>query len=302
MSEHLATFIDVLRKGSFSSAARLRAMTPSAIVRQVDALEASLGVRLLVRSTRALTPTDAGEVMLERGRRILDDLADLENDVATLDGGVAGTLRVACFPTFGKRYVVPVLAELLIRHADLRVELSFEERPAQPVMQRYDAVIRIGALDDSGLIGTQLAMQRRLLVASPAYLEKAPLLARTADLADHSLLDELNRSGSLGWADLLGERVHGHAGPRWRSDDYEALRLATLTGAGVALLPDWVVGPDVRTGELVRLQPDDEAGRPWRDDGVPITLLRAVRQTPPKLQALVNLLRETIGSPPVWDA
>lgn len=108
-AEHLAIYVDVVRGGSFSSAARHRGVTPSAVVRQIDALEHSVGVPLLVRSTRALAVTDAGERLFERAQRLLDDLADTHAEIAAFNGAVAGVLRLACFPTFGKRYVVPTL-------------------------------------------------------------------------------------------------------------------------------------------------------------------------------------------------
>ena len=296
-AEHLATFVEVVRGGSFSGVARRRGMTPSAIVRQVDALEASLGIALLVRSTRAVTPTDAGERLMRRGRRLLDDLDDVYADVASLDGTVAGVLRLACSPTFGKRHVLPVVTELLARHPDLRVELSFEERPYRPVVERHDVVIRIGDLEDTGLVGMRLATQRRVLVAAPSYLDAAPPLARTTDLAEHHLVEELSGSGYLGWSDLTTPRTHR---ARYRSDDYEAMRAAALAGVGVALMPDWVVGNDVLAGRLRRVDLVDPAGERWRDAGVPITLLRAPRKPPSKVQALIDLLRETIGSPPHW--
>src|SRR6218665_3421813 len=108
-AEHLAVYVDVVRTGSFSAASRRRAVTPSAVVRQIDALEQDLGVTLLVRSTRALSLTDAGRHLFERAQRLLDDLADTHAEVAAFDSAVSGTLRIACFPTFGKRYVIPVL-------------------------------------------------------------------------------------------------------------------------------------------------------------------------------------------------
>ncbi len=156
-AEYLATFVDVVRAGSFSGAARRRAVTPSAVVRQIDALEEDLGVALLIRSTRALTLTDAGQRLHERALRHLDELADTHAEVAAFDGSVSGTLRIACFPTFGKRYVLPVVAALQAEHPALHVELDLTERLADPVAERLDAVIRMGALADSTLIATRLA-------------------------------------------------------------------------------------------------------------------------------------------------
>lgn len=299
-AEFLATFVDVVRAGSFSGAARRRAVTPSAIVRQIDALEEDLGVALLIRSTRALTLTDAGQRLHERALRHLDELADTHAEVAAFDGSVSGTLRIACFPTFGKRYVLPVVAALQAEHPDLHVELDLTERLADPVIERLDVVIRMGALTDSTLIATKLAPLTRLLVASPAYLGRERAPNSVADLSSHRLLDKLHGADLLGWRDVLGCPA-GHAGKgtvTLRSDDFEALRAAAEAGLGIAFLSSWVVGPDVKAGTLVRLRP---GGEPWNDGPSGIYLLRALPQPSAKVRAFTQALRKSIGSPPVWE-
>lgn len=158
-AEHLAVFAEVVRQGSFSAAARRRGQTPSAIARQIDALEHSLGVPLLVRSTRALTRTEAGERLFERAQPLLEQLVDMHAEIAAFDGAIAGVFRLACFPTFGKRYVIPALQQVMAIHPKLTVELDLTERLADPVLDRLDAVIRIGRLTDSTLIASKLADQ-----------------------------------------------------------------------------------------------------------------------------------------------
>jgi DNA-binding transcriptional LysR family regulator len=148
-AEHLAVFVEVCRLGSFSAAARRRSVTHSSIVRQIDALEADLGVPLLTRSTRALVPTGAGQLVLQRAQPVLDDLVDLRAEVLALSGAVSGVLRIACLPTFGKRYVVPALEALMSEHPELNAELDLTERIADPVTERLDAIIRVGQLADS---------------------------------------------------------------------------------------------------------------------------------------------------------
>ncbi|WP_420136204.1 LysR family transcriptional regulator [Sphingomonas sp.] len=296
-AEHLAVFVDVVRHGSFSGAGRRRGQTPSAIVRQIDALEHSLGVPLLVRSTRALAMTDAGERLYERAQPLLDQLADTHAEVAAFDGAVAGVIRIACFPTFGKRHVIPVLERIMAEHPHLRVELDLTERLADPVLERLDAVIRIGDLADTTLIATKLSDQRRLLVASPAYLARAGRPEAKADLACHRLIDKLHGADLLNWADLLGAPVAqalGKEGTVFRCDDFEAMRLAARAGIGIALLADWVVGADVSSGELVQLGFGDE---PWRSRPVGIWLLRALAQPSARLRLLTDALREALGSP-----
>ncbi len=197
-AEHLAMFTEVCRLGSFSAVARRRSVTHSSIVRQIDALEADLGVKLLTRSTRALAPTGAGQLLLRRGQPVLDNLADIRAEIAALNGTVGGLLRIACLPTFGRRYVIPALSELLSEHAALRAELDLTERIADPVVERLDVVIRVGHLVDSSLIGTKLARHECRLVASPRYLDQFGHPGSVPALAAHRLLDKMHGVDLLG--------------------------------------------------------------------------------------------------------
>jgi DNA-binding transcriptional LysR family regulator len=300
-AEHLAVFVDVIRGGSFTSAARRRSVTPSSVVRQIDVLENALGTSLLVRSTRALTLTDAGQRLFERAQRLLDDLDDAQAEITAMDGAIAGVLRIACFPTFGKRYVIPVLDELMAAHLELKAELDLTERLADPVRERLDAIIRIGVLQDSNLIAAKIADQRRLLVASPRYLERFGVPGSVEELKEHRLIDKLHGADLLGWADIFGRPISGiaHGTDVFRCDDFEALRGAALGSMGIAFLPSWVVGPDVVARSLVRLVLAEES---WNDRAMGIYVLRAPVQPSAKLKTFIAALRTHIGSPPIWDA
>lgn len=305
-AEHLTVFVDVVRGGSFSNAARRRGFTPSAIARQIDALEHSVGVPLFVRSTRALAMTDAGERLFERAQRLLDDLADTHAEIAAFDGAVTGVFRLACFPTFGKRYVIPAVEAVMRDHPRLTVELDLTERLADPVLERLDAVIRIGELADSTLIATRLAGQKRLLVASPDYLSRNGAPTDRASLAAHRLIDKLHGADLLGWADVLGHPAgyrQDANGVVFRCDDFEAMRGAVLSGIGIAFLPDWVVGADVRAGALLRLSLDGESGaESWNAAETGIHLLRALAQPSAKFRVVSAAIRTVIDAPPVWAA
>lgn len=212
---------------------------------------------------------------------------------------VSGTLRIACFPTFGKRYVLPVVAALQTEHPALHVELDLTERLADPVAERLDLVIRMGALADATLIARRLAPLTRLLVARPAYLARAGMPDSAADLSSHRLLDKLHGADLLGWRDVLGCPA-GQAGEgtvAFRSHDFETQRAAAEAGLGIAFLASWVVGPDVRAGKLVRLRLGDE---PWNEESSGIYLLRALPQPSAKVRAFTEALRTSIGSRPRW--
>ncbi len=298
-AEHLAVYVDVVRTGSFSAASRRRAVTPSAVVRQIDALEQDLGVPLLVRSTRALSVTDAGRHLFERAQRLLDDLADTHAEVAAFDGAVSGMLRVACFPTFGKRYVIPVLASLAREYQSLHVELDLTERLADPVAERLDLVVRMGDLQDSSLIATKLAPLDRIIVASPEYLEHYGVPESADALRQHRVLDKLHGNDLLGWSNILGAPT-GEACERvvFRSDDFEALNGAAIAGMGVAFLPSWVSGPSVQAGDLVRLQ---LSGEGWNERPSGIYLLRALQVPSAKIRAFTDALKNHVGAPPRWS-
>ena len=297
-AEHLAVYVDVVRAGSFSAASRRRSVTPSAIVRQIDALEQDLGVPLLVRSTRALSLTDAGHHLFERAQRLLDDLADTHAEVAAFNGTVSGTLRIACFPTFGKRYVIPVLALLAQQYPALHVELDLTERLADPVAERLDLVVRMGELSDSTLVATKLAPLDRILVASHVYLDKHGEPEDEAALRNHRLLDKLHGNDLLGWSAVLGAPTgEACAHVAFRSDDFEALNGAALAGMGVAFLPSWVAGPSVKAGDLVRLP---LSGERWNEAPTGIYLLRALQSPPAKVKAFTQALKDYIGTPPSW--
>lgn len=298
-AEHLSVYVDVVRTGSFSAASRRRAVTPSAVVRQIDALEQDLGVALLVRSTRALSMTDAGRHLFERAQRLLDELADTHAEVAAFDSEVSGTLRIACFPTFGKRYVIPVLASLAQQYPGLHVELDLTERLADPVAERLDLVVRMGELSDSTLIATKLAAHDRILVASPAYLDQHGVPDSEAALRKHRLLDKLHGSDLLGWSKIVGApTAEACEHVVFRSDDFEALNGAALTGMGVAFLPSWVSGPSVKAGHLVRLP---LSGERWNEAASGIYLLRALTAPPAKVKAFTLALKDHIGTPPCWS-
>lgn len=298
-AEHLAVYVDVVRTGSFSAASRRRAVTPSTVVRQIDALEQDLGVSLLVRSTRALSLTDAGRHLFERAQRLLDDLADTHAEVAAFDNVIGGTLRIACFPTFGKRYVIPVVALLAQQYPNLNVELDLTERLADPVAERLDLVVRMGDLQDSSLIATKLAPLDRIVVASQAYLEQYGVPESADALRHHRVLDKLHGNDLLGWSAILGSPIGGSSERVvFRSDDFEALNGAAIAGMGIAFLPSWVSGPSVQAAELVRVVLADEG---WNQRPSGIFLLRALQAPSAKIRAFTEALKIYIGAPPRWS-
>lgn len=285
-AEALAVFVDVAREESFSAVARRRGLAASSVARQVDMLETDLQVTLFVRSTRALKLTDAGHLLLERAVKILDDLADARSEVISLDRGVEGLLRVSCAPAFGRRHVVPHLATLVVKHPALRVELELTERPVDPMLDRVDAVIRIGAQPDSRLVGQRIGSQRYVVCASPAYLARHGTPTRFDELASHRLVDRQHSTSARGWREV--------ASPEWpqpphvvfQSDDCDARRLCVGQGLGIGLVPDWAIIEDLASGRLVELKLE---GAPVLKT-VPVWLMRPAREASAKLRAFTQHL------------
>lgn len=263
-----------------------------------DALEAYLDTPLFLRSTRHLTLTDAGETLLVRARQILDSLVDAQQELASMKGEVTGVLRVACYPTFGKRYVLPVMATLSRRYPELGLDLDLTERLADPVAERLDVVIRIGDMADSTLIASKIATQTRVLCASPAYLAKAGVPASLKEIAAHRLIDKLHGADLLCWSAILGHPVRENARQAlFGCDDFEAMRQAAVEGLGIAFLPDWVAGDDINRGALTQLFPEC-ASLPQISTG--IFALRALRHPPARVTVFLDALREFIGQPATW--
>lgn len=296
-AEFLGVFVDVAREGSFSAAARRRGVQPSSVGRQIDLLETQLGTPLFLRSTRQLNLTDAGEALFVRAKRILAELVDAQQEVASIRGDISGVLRLACFPTFGKRYVIPVMAILAERHPDLRFELDLTERLADPVAERLDLVIRIGDLADSTLIATRLATQRRVLCAHPRLFERSPPPSVADELMKYCLIDKMHGADLLGWSEVLGHPIGQDERPtRFRCDDFEAMRLAALAGLGIAYLPDWVVGPDINGGQLQQI----DLAHPRGFSEVGIFALRALAKPSASVRLVLDELKASIGDPPLW--
>ncbi|TDB60003.1 LysR family transcriptional regulator [Photorhabdus khanii subsp. guanajuatensis] len=285
----LATFVNVARSQSFSAAARLQGMAASSITRQIDSLEQMLEVKLFLRSTRGLSMTDAGEILFSRAQDIIDNLVDIQAELAALDGEPQGVLRVACLPTFGRHHIIPMLEELFTQYPKIQVELDQTERLTDPVRDRLDAVIRIGELKDSSLYSKRIATQTWVVCASPGYIQKYGAPTTLSELSNHYLLDKHHDPAGICWSHYQDAINLSNENRIFRSDDFDTLRIAAVNGFGVGLLPNWVVSSDIRSGELIALFNDPDE----RKDG--IYLLRALAHPPAKLTVFISLLQEWLA-------
>lgn len=296
-AEHMSVFVHVAQSRSFSAVARSKGMAASSVSRQVDALEAELGICLFTRSTRALVLTDAGELLFERAVKILQDMADARDELVTLEHSVSGILRVSCLPAFGRRHVVPHLPGLFAKYPKLSVELELTERIVDPVVDRMDAVLRVGQQPDSSLVSLTIASQRYVICASPDYLRQYGRPVTVQALNHHRLIDRGHRTSMRGWRELFSKDQVSDQAFAFQCNDCDSRRQAVLQGLGIGLVPDWAIGEDIEAGRVVELVLDDLL--PQADTGV--YLLRALPRASVKLRAFSDHLIRHIGSPPIWQ-
>lgn len=258
--KQVESFVSVASRGSLSAAARAEGVTPAVIGRRLDALEQRLGVKLLTRTTRSVSLTFEGSAFLEDCQRILNDLANAEASVSL--GGVkaSGHLRVSAPAGFGRIHVAPLLREFLDTNPDVTCTLDLADRIVDLVNESIDCAVRIGDLPDSSLVSIRLAENRRVVVASPDYVERHGVPATPQDLPAHRCLSLAQQRGWL-FRDDDGKVVTVKVGGRLECNDGAVLHDWALAGHGLAWRSLWEVGDDLRAGRLVSLL-DDFAAPP----------------------------------------
>ncbi|MFJ7792505.1 LysR substrate-binding domain-containing protein [Pseudomonas sp. NPDC096950] len=291
---NLESFVRSAETGSFSAAARLLALTPAAVSRNVAILERNIGVRLFQRSTRKLSLTEAGEGFLASIGGNLEALQAAISAVSSDRGEPAGVLKVSLAPTFGIGHVLPLLPAFLARYPLIRPEWHFENRQVDLIAEGYDAAIGGGFELTSGVISRRLAAADIVAVASPAYLTGRTLPATPADLLGHTgIVMRGIRTGRIRqWVmrDAAGQEASATLNENIVLNDPAAMREAALLGLGVTLLvlPDVVT--QIQRGELVRLLPD------WHADAGPISLYYPSRTLmPAKTRVFIDFVMEAFG-------
>ena len=284
--QQLTVFTRAADGGSFSRAARELGLSQPSVSRIVSELEARIGVKLVLRTTRRLTLTDAGAAFLTRARGILLELEDAE-DVARGIDSLRGTIRVALPVLFGTRAVIPRLPEFLARHPELRVKLMLADERQNLVVEGADVAIRIGPLDDSGFGARKIATTERWVAATPAYLEARGVPRTPADLAGHECIFGPGGSGRERWTFArAGKTVSVAVRGRVRTDSGAGMFACLMAGMGIAIASDVMSGPEIESGALVRLLPG------WAMEGGDVY---AVFPTGPRPSAKVRALVDHIA-------
>ena len=247
-------FVRVVEHGSFTDAARSLGVSKSFVSKQVSRLEDRLGVRLLNRTTRQVSPTPVGIQFYQRAVSFLTDVDDAEAEAQHTSGSPRGSLRISLPTSFGLQHLSPVIAEFLLENPSVKVDADYSDRKVDVVAEAFDVAVRIGALADSSLVGRKLAQMSLHVVASPAYWDEHGRPAHPKELSDHHALlyryIAANHTQSWDFRPPKREATSVRVSGRLLTNAGESLRDAAEAGLGIARLPDFLVRDAVAVGRL----------------------------------------------------
>jgi DNA-binding transcriptional LysR family regulator len=288
----LAMFVQVVRAGSFSEAARRLGMPPNTLSRRIDQLEGQIGTRLLHRSTRKLAPSTEGQALFERYAPALDQILEigrLHADEQTPSGSVRITAMAGLFEFFR----MECLLEFYARYPHISIDFLLDDTPTDLIAERIDLALRMGIETRSGLKVRRLAPGAMFLAASPAYLERRPAPRTLRELAEHDCLTIFNRQGRNTWR-LQGPRGSQEVSinSRFAVNDMRVLAQACTAGLGIALLPQLIVEPIIAQGKLIRVLPSYR--RASTDLGLQL-VYTSRPPVPPAVAVFAEFLLEKLG-------
>jgi DNA-binding transcriptional LysR family regulator len=294
----LELFVAAARRGSFAAVAKECDVDPSSVSRGIAALESALGMRLLQRTTRRMTLTEAGEVYLLRVEPLIEELARAREAATGTSRAPRGALRLTASVSFGQMRIVPLLPELRARYPDLKIECLFTDANVDLIAGRIDLAIRLAPTIEGDLIAAKLMDTHYRVVASPEYLTASAPLSRVSDITRHRcILFNLrpfrtrwifrHRSGRLEEVPISGDLVLAPAG---------AIRDAALAGLGPALLPDWLIDEDIAAGRLVNAFPNHTVTATTFDTAAWL-VYPSRAYLPGKVRVVIDFLRESMAGP-----
>ncbi|SFD96165.1 LysR family transcriptional regulator [Paracidovorax konjaci] len=283
----MQVYADVASTGSFTASAERLQMSRAMVTRYVAEMERWLGARLLQRTTRRVTLTDAGEQCLRRCLQMIDIAREVVDETSPADGMLRGQLRLTCSMSFGVAQLAAALGDFLARHPHLKVDLDVSEGNLNLVASRIDLAIRISDDPDPALIARPLAVCDSVLVASPAYLARAGRPAHPSELADHACLGHATFGRSRWRFTEDAETVEVPVTTRFTANDAVLLLAAAESGAGVALQPTYLARPRIAAGALEALLPR------WHPPELTVYALYPSRKhLPVAVRALLDFLVE----------
>ena len=253
----MEAFVRVVDAGSFSGAARLLRVGQPAVSKTVAQLEDRLGVRLLLRSTHGLTPTEAGRSFYERARRAIEEADEAEHAARGAGATLTGRLRICAAVTFSRLHVLPRLPLFLEQHPKLDVDFVLDDRNIDLIEEGIDIALRMGNLADSNLIARKIGQSPRRVFGSPAYLERMGVPHVPADLAGHQAVIYEQRGGGTEWSfHREGTTASVAMQGRVRVTAAEGVREAVFAGLGLAVASEWMFAPELASGAVKAILDD----------------------------------------------
>lgn len=296
LPSQMILFARVVETGSFSAAARALNHTPSAVSRQIRHLEDRVGVRLLHRSQHGISLTEEGRAFHQRCSAVAADVAEAEEFLSGM-GGVRGTLRVVATVAFGKAQLLPIIPRFLEEYPDLRLSLELTDRSVDLATDDVDVAIRFSEqIDDPDVIARKLAPNRRVICASPSYVERHGMPETPEDLARHNCLRLTTVSTWNDWEFGDDGEETLHVGGNFEANSADAIYHAALAGVGIARLSIYLIDEDLRSGRLVRLLPDYV-----QENSNIVAIFANRRNLAPKIRAFVDYLVGHFDGQPPWE-
>ncbi len=254
----LQLFVEVMRQGSFAAVARDRNLDPSSVSRAIASLEEELGIRLFQRTTRQLSPTEAGTIYFERIEPLIEEIQQAIDIAADVSGQPKGKLRVTASVSFGLKCIVPLLPNFDMLYPDLTVDLLLTDAVVDLFAERIDVAVRLGLLADSTLIAQQLMQTYYSVCASPDYLKRSGQLKNPIDVEQHNCLLFPLAGFRSRWIfkDQNGELSEISVYGRTLISSAIALQQCAISGMGLALLPNWLIDEPLRAGNLINVFPN----------------------------------------------
>ena len=290
-------FAAVMETGSFAEAARRLGTSSGQASKLVSRLEADLGVRLLNRTTRALSPTEVGQAYYERIRAVIEELDALGEAVKNRSGSVSGRLKLTAPLSFGNKQLVPALVDFATRFPEVSLEVGFSDRVVNLVDEGFDAAVRIGHQSDASTVVRKLCESRIVLAASPAYLAQHGTPATPQDLGRHDCVVDTNFKDRDTWHFRLDSKpVTVNVRGSIYLSNADACVAAAEAGLGITQVPSFVAGDAIHAGRLVPLL------RGMEPPAVPVQAVYPPgRHLALKVRALVDFLAERFRGEPEWD-
>ena len=287
-------FVRVVRAGSFSESARREHCAPSSESRQIKSLEEGLGVRLLQRTTRRLSLTEAGKALFDKASGLFDEFEVAFEAVTQFTAVIRGRLRVTTPPAFGLRYIAPLIPEFLQTYPEIQIDIALQDRFVDVIGEGFDLAIRAGHLSSGSMIAKRLATNERILCASSSYLVKAGLPSRPRDLGEHNCLVFRYVDSRNEWRFRQGSReqsvpIRGNL----ESNNGDLLLQAVEGGVGIALLPGWLAADSLRKGKCIRVMKNYQITATNFDSSI-YALYESRRYRPLKIETFLKFLQEKL--------